>query len=629
MKRYILYILMLYFHFANAQNNILDSLITSLEKATHDTVRCNALSKLAEIAPDGEWERYNEQLYVLAQKNIKNSSESKTLDNLFLKYLATALNNKAVAAQFKDDNASAIKYLQSSVNIQESINDKSGLSASLNNLGILYNSEGNTKKATECFFFSLKLAEETNDQSGVVSACANIAVQYLKENNLKKQLEFLYKALEAGKKTNDISSTAVIYHLIGEYYHLNGDLQKAFENYSICLTLLKGKGNNLALANILHSLGEYYNDKRNFPLAATNFSQSLKIREEINDGRGIVTSYFGFSKLYSAQNNLGKAQEYAEKAMALAQKLAYPPVIADAAKNLKDIYQKQNSHAKALQMFEIYITMRDSIVNQQTRKATIQNQIQYEFDKKQVELKLEQTIRDAKTKAEYTQQKIIIIASFGLAVIALLSMFLILKQRKFRTEQRSIQLEQMLLRSQMNPHFLFNSLNSIQRMFVEGKIDIANDVMSDFSNLLRRILNNSGKEKVSLREELDTLKLYLDLEQIRANNAFTYSFDLDKNINEFDAMVPPLIFQPFVENAIWHGLLPAKKQGKIIIRIRYAEKGDALDCEVIDNGIGFNIENIKKPESKGIYITENRLTTKVKINTKQDHGTTISFTINL
>lgn len=612
-----------------AQNHKVEVIKKQLKAASHDSIRCRLLNELSEIAPEGEWEKYNDQLYQLSSKNIRQYAAIGPMRLIFLRHLSTALNNKAVAAQLACNDQAAINYLKRCIEIQKKIDDKSGLSISLNNLGILYNSQGNTRKATESFFSSLQLAEGEGDLPGIATAYINLSVQYSKENNFEKQIEFLQKALKASEKTNDTNSIVNIHHFIGEYYHKKGDLENAFKNYQICFNFLKNKGSNMELVNILHSMGEYYSDVGNLTAAEEFYSQSLKVSEEINDNRGYITALYDFANLYELQRNYQKASSFGKKGLDLSRKLGYPVFIAEGAKKLKSIYQKQEKYQLALTMHELYIAMRDSISNEQTRKATLQSQLQFEFDKKEATSKLQLELFKERTEAKNKNQMLLVSLSFGLTIISLLIMFFTMRYRKLRSERKSLHFEQKLLRSQMNPHFLFNSLNSIQRMFVEGNIKTANDVMSDFSNLLRRILNNSEKERISLKEELDTLKLYLDLEKIRCNHAFSYEFEVGDNINQLFVSVPPLIFQPFAENAIWHGILPSKRKGQITIRIFRLPTKNSLYCEVIDNGIGFMTSAFKQHESKGIQITEKRLATKVSITSVLNQGTTISFNLKL
>jgi LytS/YehU family sensor histidine kinase len=188
-------------------------------------------------------------------------------------------------------------------------------------------------------------------------------------------------------------------------------------------------------------------------------------------------------------------------------------------------------------------------------------------------------------------------------------------------------LEQKALRTQMNPHFIFNSLGAIQQMYVMGELDLASNYMADFGSLMRKILDNSGKDFISIKEELYMLQLYLELEKGRSNKLLDYKIEADERLDQLGTRIPPMIIQPFVENAIWHGLLPMKKKGQVIVRLKLDNRTDLLICEIEDNGVGIQEQRERKGhESKGMKITEQRLGTKIKIENLTP-GTLITLNI--
>jgi LytS/YehU family sensor histidine kinase len=142
------------------------------------------------------------------------------------------------------------------------------------------------------------------------------------------------------------------------------------------------------------------------------------------------------------------------------------------------------------------------------------------------------------------------------------------------------------LRSQMNPHFIFNSLNSIGDYISKNNLVAADNYLTKFAKVMRMILENSEQKEVSLSDDLKGLELYMQLEAMRLNNKFTYEINVEKTIDQENTMVPPLILQPFVENSIWHGLARKKGAGKIVIDIK--REAQMLNCVVEDNGLGRN-----------------------------------------
>jgi len=169
------------------------------------------------------------------------------------------------------------------------------------------------------------------------------------------------------------------------------------------------------------------------------------------------------------------------------------------------------------------------------------------------------------------------------------------------------------LRLQMNPHFLFNALNSIQQMILANEEMVATRYLSKFSKLLRTILVHSDKEFVTLKEELEILHLYIDLESIRFKESFSYSIDCDDEIDTDEIKLPTLLIQPFVENAIWHGLM--HKEGERFLQVKFSEQDDCIHCVIEDNGIGRERSREaklatgqgKKHTSKGIEVSLERL----------------------
>ena len=153
------------------------------------------------------------------------------------------------------------------------------------------------------------------------------------------------------------------------------------------------------------------------------------------------------------------------------------------------------------------------------------------------------------------------------------------------TQNRLAEEKLTALRSQMNPHFIFNSLNSIQQFILKGEVDNANKYLSQFSKLIRLVLQYSEYNFISLEEEINMLKLYLSLEKTRFGNSFEYSIQVEDDLDADEIKIPNLMVQPFVENAIWHGLMHKEGDRKIDIRFHLKHEKSVV-CEVTDNGIG-------------------------------------------
>ncbi len=196
-------------------------------------------------------------------------------------------------------------------------------------------------------------------------------------------------------------------------------------------------------------------------------------------------------------------------------------------------------------------------------------------------------------------------------------------RQKAAIQQQLAELEGKALRAQMNPHFIFNSLNAIQECIISGKEDAAYNYLSRFSKLLRMVLNNSEKNLISLQDEIDMLEIYLKLESLRFKNNFSYQIHIANNVEPEMCMIPPLLLQPYIENAIWHGLL--HKEGNKLLELTCEEIQGALYCIITDNGIGrkksAEIKQAKlganQFESKGMQLSKQR----IKILNEQQKNT--------
>jgi sensor histidine kinase YesM len=230
-------------------------------------------------------------------------------------------------------------------------------------------------------------------------------------------------------------------------------------------------------------------------------------------------------------------------------------------------------------------------------------------------------IQDDQLKNESLLRKILIAFLLAILVVSILlirNIFLKRRNEKLKNEniQRKLlhdtsEMEMQALRAQMNPHFIFNCLNSINRFIMKNESKAASDYLTQFSRLIRFVLNNSKKAWIPLEDEIEMLKLYLDMEMLRFKDAFDYEICHDEDVDLLSVYIPPLLLQPFVENAVWHGLMHKKENG--LVTISFKVEQDILHCTIVDNGVGRSAaasagsKSSQSHKSMGIQITRERL----------------------
>jgi sensor histidine kinase YesM len=191
-------------------------------------------------------------------------------------------------------------------------------------------------------------------------------------------------------------------------------------------------------------------------------------------------------------------------------------------------------------------------------------------------------------------------------------LYILYRQKELKNEKQILTLEQSMLRSQMNPHFLFNSLNSIKLYIINNEKKNAVHYLNKFSKLVRKILEASSLKEISLADELETIELYMNIENIRFSHEINFSVRVDESIDEHTVKIPSLILQPFLENALWHGLSSKEGEKKILLHVS-RENEKFIQISITDNGVGraaserIKESKILKRKSIGIDITKERL----------------------
>jgi LytS/YehU family sensor histidine kinase len=187
---------------------------------------------------------------------------------------------------------------------------------------------------------------------------------------------------------------------------------------------------------------------------------------------------------------------------------------------------------------------------------------------------------------------------------------------KAAINQQLAEFKMTALRSQMNPHFIYNAIGSIQHYILKNDIDQSFNYLSKFSSLIRKILNNSRNEYISLEDEISTLQLYIELEQIRFKHPFKFILTIDEKLDMYTD-IPTMLIQPYIENSIWHGLMPKETEGRLELTFKKVEA--TVHIQIKDNGVGRETVEMKKKlhVSKGMSLTEQRIQTLENTSNKK------------
>ena len=586
---------------SQAQNAKIDSLKRIIKVTKIDTSRINLYNQIADeykvINPDST------RAFALKASSLSNQKK-------FEFGQASSFVNLGNASIILGDYKKAKHNIQKAIlsfeklveNEPSNKRNKIGLARAYASLGVISSEENNYSSALENYQKSLQIYLKLNEKSGISKAYNNIGIVYKSERNNKKALEYLKKAAviqeEIGEQTLPVTFTN-----IGVIYFENNDLDKSFIYYTKATELFRTIENKRGNALLLNYLGDFYGKKNKITDAILSYNASIEMSEAISNKFVASLALYNLGQLYYDQNQIEKALPLAEKSLQYAKELGVLDQTFHSEKLLSEIHEVKGNEKLSLLHYKAYIQARDSIINFENNKKFLRAEMDFEYQMKE-------SILIEKNK----QNKLITFFSIigGLLLIGLVFVIFNRRQVKRRlTLQKEVaEYEQKALHLQMNPHFVFNCLGSISSFIVQNGTDQALKYLSKFSKLMRLTLEYSKGSIIPIDKEIESLQNYLELEQLRFHNKFEFKIVSSEAV-EFNMGLPPLLIQPFVENAILHGLVPKDSNGKI--EIVFDVKDNQLICTITDDGIGISKSkeikqnSMQAHQSMALEITKKRL----------------------
>jgi tetratricopeptide (TPR) repeat protein len=449
--------------------------------------------------------------------------------------------------------------------------------------------QGDFSKALKHHLLSLKLSEEINDKESIAKVYNNIGNIAMAQGNYNEALTNYLTSLKISRQINNLPGMGSSFNNIGNIYGVQGIYPEALKNYYASREIALRTNNKQQIAYAYSNIGKIFSLQKNHKEALKNIAASQEINEEIGDKRGIVLGNLNFGELYMRLNNLAEAGIHFKKALDLASDIGQKEGMISSYLGLMEIDSIRGDYKSAYDYSRRHSALREEIVNELSEKEISRLKIQYESDNKDQQIK-NQDIQNTLLRSRFYYG-----IAVSLLVIGMIALLFYLRNRRKKREYdlTLARLELILLKSQLNPHFISNSLSAI-KSFIDRQPEQASQFLSKFARLIRSVLEQSEQSFITLEEELKTAELYMQIESLRIDKSFDYHIELDPSIDPKELMVPPLILQPTIENAIWHGLAPKKEKGHIIIRIKPADK--LLKITIEDNGDG------EKPALPGEYI---------------------------
>lgn len=463
-------------------------------------------------------------------------------------------------------------------------------------------------------FETFEYFKEHNLTSQELITLINIAFVYGSLENYEEALVYLLKAQDICRNTNSKYEEVMVRKNLSQVYMKLNDKDNAFLELEGVLNDYIEMGDSVGLAKTHQLLGNFFLQEQQYNEAIEEYLLAQEIGERFGNLEFTLSIKSSLALVYFKNNALKMSDSYLDQALELAFSLNMLHDIAKIYSYKSRIAEKRSNFKEALHYLKEHFRYEDSI-NLQKQLSEIEK-MNFAFE---VAAKNEEIMRleadSALKQLNIVQKDLKYRYSLGLFVlifflfIVFIFFFYYKKKVQFRTQKAELNLK--VLRSQMNPHFIFNALTSIHGFVMSNQGQVASDYLIKFSKLMRKVLQNSYQDFISLEEEVKMLSLYLQLESCRLNHKFTYKIEVDPNLNSGELLIPPLLIQPFVENSVWHGLANIENKGHITIS--FQSHGETLFCVVEDNGVGrsyarqFQAQSVSSHRSLGVSITRERL----------------------
>jgi len=596
-------------------------------------------------------------LYTIVSQQLSYSQDvtrnlKETVDSLFSKTPKEYQQIHSALANYSNDSTS-LRYIENKATTNKYL---LGEAYALNQLGNLYRDLSMYPKALELYQKALEVSINANNIEFRVYSLNMLSTVYRRTDAIKSALDKSQEALELAENVtepnNDLKrSITVSLNSIGGIYQMLEQYDLAIEKYERSMILQKELDDKQGLAISHQNLGECYEYQGALEPALKNFRKALVYNEIIDSNRGKIICNYSIAHVYVhmgkikeaisiLENNLLKAisigdqkiittiyinlgwslirfgdydaaETNLESGLSLATSNDFNAEIAEANKFLSELWIKRDDYQKGMRYFKESRKYEERITNSLNLRYVNDMILRYESQKRANQLdRLAKENETVRLKLKKNRTMLIIIGIFLILLVGIL--YILYRQSQLNAEKKLLTLEQSMLRSQMNPHFLFNSLNSIKLYIINNEKKNAVHYLNKFSKLVRKILEASSQREISLADELETVALYMNIENIRFSNEINFNIHIKDDINTHNIKIPSLILQPFLENALWHGLSSKDGAKNIDLEVKKGKSG-FIEIIITDNGVGRDAaEKIKdskvlKRKSVGIDITKERL----------------------
>lgn len=494
-------------------------------------------------------------------------------------------NLLATNASYQGNRNLALTYYHYALKAFAENKNPDKVAMTLMNMGSEYEFMGNYRYAISYVLKAIKNKESSGIKKNLAYYYQHLG-QLFKETDKDKWKFYVGKAYQIAKNSNEerVSTRAAIFNDLAGIAQKEKNYDEAISWYDSMIVISKANNYKNGLATAYSNRSIAYKAQGKHGKALNDILHELEIAYEINRSYSKIVGHTSAANVLIELNRVNEAKYHANKALEIAEfEKTFPEEEAAAHLALATIGEKTKNWEMAYHHYCCYKDGLDSVRNAEVQKSLHALEVRYRTTEKEKEIA--RLDNDNKLKTITISRNETLIFSFIVIVLLVGGILLLLYIRKqLRNDKQQSELKQKLLRSQMNPHFIFNTLNAINQYIQTNKGSEASDYLAHYAKLMRQILENSTMEFVSLESEIEFINNYLLMQQLRFAGSFEFSITIDTAIDPVACEIPPMIAQPFIENAIEHGI-----RGQIggFVNVEFKLQENKLILIVADNGTGF------------------------------------------
>ena len=560
-----------------------------LSKLSSGKVRLEVYQRLAEYHL---YHREFEQANMYLRKALTISKKSRDNRKVSETYCLLALRKMQ-----QNQKDSAMYFVEEAIQFGRRSANKASMASAFNTQATIYAYFGQIELSVSKNLIALQLASEVEDLPRMAKYSLDLGESQLAILNYREAELYFKQTTDVAFTVKDKRLIALAQMNLGVIYRIGKEYDKAMDYQRRAVRILSSLNDFDGLGIAHNNLGDIYREQKDYQKALSNYNRALVYFESSGNKERIATVYHNVGIVFEKQGKYANALNYLNRSVEIRSQFGFKGAIYGTYRAISDVYEKTGSYPLAYYYLNLYSDYSDSAktIESSAKIAELNELYRSEQRERLISVQADSIARQKQEKAltsaklenvqlKNNMQAYIILGFAVVVVLGGVIGFYRWNQTKIQQQQQEAEMNQTLLRAQMNPHFVFNAMSVIQSYIYDNDTHNSSRFLVNFSKLMRLILENSSKEFIPMETEVDILDKYLSIQKLRFEERFDYDIKIDSKLLNEGAIIPPMITQPFIENAIEHGRLHLKEDG--FIHVRFYEENNMLHITVMDNGVG-------------------------------------------